>query len=77
MATIIFVLLMIVQFIVIGIILYLNFCPTRNSILFTDWYKETYKQEWHIDYALLYGMDLIYEYEEFCKQKNIRPVWNG
>jgi hypothetical protein len=46
---------------------------------FSEWYKLTYKDDWHEDYAGLYGfaMDMSDEYEEWCENNNQKPIWNG
>jgi len=46
---------------------------------FVEWYKEIYGDEWHEDYAGLYSFcyKMTMEYDEYCKDNNIKPVWNG
>lgn len=46
---------------------------------FTEWYKETYKEEWHEDYAGLneFCYKVSCEYDNHCKENKIKPIWNG
>lgn len=42
---------------------------------YTDWYKETYNDEWTIDHAPL--ISLLDEYEKWCEKNKVNPIWNG
>ena len=46
---------------------------------FTEWYKKHKDHDWNEDYALLYGFanEVTDEYEKYCNENNISPVWNG
>jgi hypothetical protein len=46
-----------------------------NNLSFTEWYKETYNDEWTDNHATL--MSLLDEYEDWCKRNDITPIWNG
>lgn len=50
-----------------------------ESMTFTEWYESKYKEKWHEDYAGLYGFaeSMSIEYKEWCKENNVKPVWNG
>lgn len=48
----------------------------RSEIMsFTEWYKETFNDEWTENHAPL--MSLLDDYEEWCKKNNVTPIWNG
>lgn len=46
---------------------------------FTEWYKVNYKEDWHEDFAHLYdhASEASDKYEEWCKETDLVPVWNG
>ena len=44
---------------------------------FTEWYKATYDEDWHEDYAWLIGLETMDGYEKWCEENNQIPVWNG
>lgn len=46
---------------------------------FTEWYQKTHGERWHEDYAELYRFadEMTIEYENWCKENNVKPVWNG
>lgn len=46
---------------------------------FTEWYKETQGEEWHVDYVQLVGFALEMQdgYFTYCHDNNLEPIWNG
>ncbi|UNH58487.1 hypothetical protein OEJ84_22780 (plasmid) [Bacillus subtilis] len=48
-------------------------------MVFTEWYRYTYKEEWYEDYAYLYKFadKTAKKYEKWCSERNIKPEWDG
>lgn len=46
---------------------------------FTQWYKETMDDDWHEDHGGLYLFcyEMCCQYEAYCKDYALVPVWNG
>ncbi|MFE8701140.1 hypothetical protein ACFYKX_11095 [Cytobacillus sp. FJAT-54145] len=45
---------------------------------FVEWYKHTYGDEWHEDYALLgCSHEWLDAYQTYCDQHHLEPIWNG
>ncbi|GAA0415192.1 hypothetical protein PD280_06205 [Virgibacillus salarius] len=46
---------------------------------FTEWYKKEHDDEWNPIFAEMYGLaDAMQgDYYEYCKEHNIKPIWNG
>jgi hypothetical protein len=46
---------------------------------FTQWYEKTHRDWWHEDYASLYRFadEMASEYKDWCKENNVKPIWNG
>jgi hypothetical protein len=42
---------------------------------FTEWYEKTYNDKWTDNHAPLHS--LMIEYEDYCRDNNIEPIWNG
>lgn len=52
----------------------------RGDIVnFTDWYKDVMEEDWHEDYVGLYSFcyEVCCQYEEYCRENKITPIWNG
>lgn len=46
-----------------------------KEVSYTEWFKATYHEEWTDQHAPL--MSLLDEYEEWCKENKVEPIWNG
>jgi hypothetical protein len=46
---------------------------------FTEWYEKTHNDKWHEDYGLMYRFadDMLNDYEKYCKENGIKPIYNG
>lgn len=42
---------------------------------YTEWYKEKYKEAWTDNHGWLHSV--MVEYEEYCKENGLEPVWDG
>jgi hypothetical protein len=46
-----------------------------DDMTFTEWYKETCDDEWTDEHAPL--VSLLYDYEDWCEENKIAPIFNG
>lgn len=55
--------------------------PTQSppSLSFTEWYLKTHNDWWHEDYAELcrFAEEMTTGYEEWCRENNATPIWDG